>query len=68
MREKRDFVPIEKCTVSSAMSLGLFVIVEERKFFVPFHYIHQNHSSYASGDVVTLDVLRSYAQEEGLVA
>lgn len=68
MLEKRDFVPIEKCTVSSAMSLGLFVIVENRKFFVPFHYIHQDHSSYASGDVVTLDVLRSYAQEEGLVA
>jgi len=68
MLEKKDFVPIEKCTVSSSMSLGLFVIIEERKFFLPFHFIHENHLSYASGDVVTLDVLGSYAQEEGLVA
>lgn len=68
MLEQRDFVAIERCTVSSAMSLGLFVIVGGKKFFVPFHFIHQDHLRYASGDVVTLDVLRSYAQEEGLAA
>jgi hypothetical protein len=68
MLDARDFVPIEECMVSGTMSLGLFVIHKEKKFFVPFHFIHQNHLSYASGDVVTLDVLRSYAQEEGLVA
>ncbi len=68
MLEKQDFVAIEKCTVSSTMSLGMFVIVGDRKFFVPFHCILKNHLSYASGDVVTLDVLRSYAQEEGLAA
>jgi hypothetical protein len=53
MLEKKDFVPIEKCTVSSTMSLELFVIVLGKKLFVPFHFIHQNHLSYASGDVVT---------------
>jgi hypothetical protein len=68
MLEARDFVTIEKCTVSSTMSLGLFVVVEHRKFFVPFHFLLKNHSNYASGDVVTLDVLRTYAQEEGLAA
>jgi hypothetical protein len=50
------------------MSLGLFVVVEHRKFFVPFHFLLKNHSNYASGDVVTLDVLRTYAQQEGLAA
>jgi hypothetical protein len=69
MLEQGDFVPIENCTVFSSMPLGLFVIVAERKVFMPFHFILRDRlTSYAQGDVITLLVLRSYAAQEGLVS
>jgi hypothetical protein len=51
------------------MPLGLFVIVAQRKIFMPFHFILRDRlPSYAQGDVITLLVLRSYAAQEGLVS
>jgi hypothetical protein len=65
---EEDFVPIEKCWVSSATSLGLFVIVEGKRVFLPFTFIRRENPSYAPGDLLTLQVLRRYAQQERLVA
>jgi hypothetical protein len=68
MLEEGDFVPIENCWVSRATSLGLFVIVEGKRVFVPVTFIHYKDLSYTPGDVVTLQVLRSYAEQERLIA
>lgn len=46
MLDERDFVSIEKCTVSRVIPLGLLVLVGERRLLVPFHFIHKNHLSY----------------------
>jgi hypothetical protein len=66
MLEQGDFVLVENCTLSSATSLGLFVIVGGKRVFIPSLFIHK--ATYAPGDVVTLQVLRTYAKQEGLVA
>jgi hypothetical protein len=42
------------------------VIVGGRRVFIPSLFIHK--ATYAAGDVVTFQVLRTYAKQEGLVA
>lgn len=68
MFEEGDFVPIENCQVSSAVPLGLVVIVGGRMVFISFLFIRGEFQSYALGDIVTLRVVRSYAERKRLIA
>ena len=66
-RYNDDFVPIEG-VVQRMTSLGVFLDVDRRRIFVPKTCFVMPDQPLLSEQAATLQVLRWYAKQEGLVA
>ena len=66
-RYNDDFVPIEG-VVQRMTSLGVFLDVDRRRIFVPQTCYEMPDQPLQSDREVTLQVLRWYAKQEGLIA
>jgi hypothetical protein len=60
-----DFVSVDGI-VHLFTDLGIFLDVQGRRVFVPGHCMEPAFRRFRQGDVVTLRVLRSYAEREHL--
>jgi hypothetical protein len=66
-RNNDDFVPIEG-VVHLPTSLGVYLDVDRRRIFVPKTCYEMPDQPLLSERAATLQVLRWYAKQEGLVA
>ncbi len=67
MTDQDDFVPIagivHRCT-----TLGVFLDVIALRFFIPANCTSTPSRVFVSGETVTVEVLRWFAKQEGLIA
>ena len=66
MADQDNFVPITG-VVYQATSLGVFLDVGDRRVFIPANCMSMPSRVFASGETVTVEVLRRFAQHEGLI-
>ena len=62
-----DFVPVIG-VIHLHTSLGTFLDVGERRIFVPQFYTSTLLRRYAPGERIAVQLLRSFAEEEKLIA
>jgi hypothetical protein len=68
MPEKTDALVFVSGVVRLHTSLGAYLDVGERRIFVPQFYTRTLLRLFVPGESVTLQVLRSFAEEEKLIA
>ena len=66
MANQDNFVPITG-VVYQATSLGVFLDVGDRRVFIPANCISMPSRVFAPGETVTVEVLRWFAKQEGLI-
>jgi hypothetical protein len=67
MTGQDDFVPITG-VVHHSTTLGVFLDVENRRVFIPANCTSTPSRVFAPGEAVTLEVVRWFAKQEGLIA
>jgi hypothetical protein len=67
VEKAEEFVPVTG-VIFLHTAIGTFLDFEERRLFVPQFFTSTWLRRYAPGEVVTLQVLRSYAEERELIA
>ena len=67
MGDQDNFVPITG-VVQKATSLGVFLDVGDRRVFIPANCMSTPSRVFVPGETVTIEVLRRYAKQEGLIA
>jgi hypothetical protein len=67
MADQDNFVPITG-VVHHATSLGVFLDVGDRRVFIPPNCMSRLSRVFVPGETVTVDVLRWFAKQEGLIA
>jgi hypothetical protein len=64
--ESANFVPVSG-VVHLSTTLGVFLMVEERQFFIPADCLSHSSRQLAVGQTTTLAIVRSFAEREGLI-
>jgi hypothetical protein len=67
IEKTNDFVPVTG-VIHRHTSLGTFLDVGERRIFVPQFYTSTLLRRYAPGEKIVVQLLRSFAEEEKLIA
>jgi hypothetical protein len=62
-----EFVPVNG-VVFRHTGLGIFLDVDNRRIFFPGHYISTPHRRFAPGEHVTIQVRRSFVEQQGLAS
>jgi len=66
MSNDEDYVPITG-VVDVGTSLGVFLVVEKLRVFIPANVTSTPSRVYRHGETVTIEVLRRYAQSMGFI-
>ena len=66
MASQDNFVPITG-VVYQATSLGVFLDVGDRRVFIPRNCMSAPSRVFVPGETVTVEVLRWFAKQEGLI-
>jgi len=66
MANQDNFVPITGM-VYQATSLGVFLDVGDRRVFIPANCMSMPSRVFAPGETVTVEVLRWFGKQEGLI-
>ena len=66
MSDQDDFIPITGI-VYQGTSLGVFLDIGDRRVFIPANCMSTASRAFVPGETVTIEVLRRYANQEGLI-
>ena len=67
MTDQDDFVPITGM-VHRSTTLGVFLDVVDLRVFIPANCMSTPSRVFVPGETVTVEVLRWFAKQEGLIA
>jgi hypothetical protein len=65
--ERYDFVPITGL-LDLFTTLGVFIQIEGRRVYLPDTCMLTTARKFSRGEIVTIEILRSVAEREGLIA